>query len=282
MLETLLGIGTSLFSGRRAEKKEAAAIAAQNAYNSPEQIRARAESAGFNPLLFVGPGVGQQMVTGGTNYFGAAMAESGLLMADALAKRSKQAQAITRLEQDNEKLVDQIKMMTLRPKSGGLYATPGASPSIRQALGVKNARFAGSSPSGSGGSSALSDVSDGPVDQFGRETTRVSFGGTGSKPDLGYSDAEFFETRYGELGADLIGLGVLRADVSSTLKRERAYHTLRDHGTGLTTSPRYITPSKASRKYPFKIGPPVPDSKRSVVNPTPWNPRSVNFGAMFR
>lgn len=134
----VLGIGAKLFGAKRAEKREDAAIAAQNAYNSPEQIRERAEKAGFNPLLFVGPGVGQQVSTGGSNYFGSAIADAGLMVADALSKRKEAAQ-ISALESENKELRKKAEAATLRPKVGGIYDRRQAVPTLRQALGVPDA-----------------------------------------------------------------------------------------------------------------------------------------------
>lgn len=130
LLGGILGIAGGIL-GRNSEKK---AINAQNEYNSPAQIRARAEAAGFNPLLFVGPGVGLQQTTGGSNYMGAALAESGLMIADAVAKRRNLGQ-LSQLQRVNQRLQDQVTSLTLRPKVGGIYAQREATPSLRAALG---------------------------------------------------------------------------------------------------------------------------------------------------
>ena len=78
----LLGVAGSLLGGILGRNSERKAIAAQNDYNDPLNIRARAERAGFNPLLFVGPGVGNQMATGGSNYMGSAIADAGLMLSE--------------------------------------------------------------------------------------------------------------------------------------------------------------------------------------------------------
>jgi hypothetical protein len=121
MLPALIGAGASLLGGilgRNAEKK---AIAAQNAYNDPAQIRARAENAGFNPLLFIGPGVGNQMVTGGSNYMGSAIADAGMQIADQMSKNRELAR-LEKLSAENKKLAEKVQNLTIRPKVGGVYA----------------------------------------------------------------------------------------------------------------------------------------------------------------
>lgn len=104
--------------GRRSENK---AIAAQNAYNAPIKVRERAEAAGFNPLLFVGPGVGQQTTTGGTNYMGSAIANAGLALADGMDKKAMLDVEKSRLAMDRQKLDVLIQNATIRPRSGGIY-----------------------------------------------------------------------------------------------------------------------------------------------------------------
>jgi hypothetical protein len=121
MLPALIGAGASLLGGilgRNAEKK---AIAAQNAYNDPAQIRARAENAGFNPLLFIGPGVGNQMTTGGSNYMGSALADAGMQIADQMSKNRELAR-LEKLSAENKKLAEKVQNLTIRPKVGGVYA----------------------------------------------------------------------------------------------------------------------------------------------------------------
>ena len=124
-----------LFGGSRAEKREARAIAAQNAYNDPSAVRARAEKAGFNPLLFIGPGVGQQTAVGGTDYMSGAIASAGMLLGDALAKSGKSSTVakLNQYQQQNETLKQQVQSLTLRPTVGGIYAGNERAPSKSEA-----------------------------------------------------------------------------------------------------------------------------------------------------
>jgi hypothetical protein len=146
---TVLG---GLLGDRRRKKDQAfnqRMIAEQNAYNAPDAIRARAEKAGFNPLLFVGPGVGLQTSVAqavGGNYLGSAIADAGLMAADALARQPRKAK-LNAFQAENAKLKQQVQSLTLRPKVGGLYADRVVTPSIRDALGGIGSRV---SPPGLG------------------------------------------------------------------------------------------------------------------------------------
>lgn len=137
ILGSLIGAGSSLLGGLFGRSSERKAIAAQNEYNKPVNIRARAEEGGFNPLAFVGPGVGNQTATGGTNYMGAAVADAGMMLADAMSKR-KEASQVSQLERENQKLAEQVQNLTLRPKVGGIYAQREAVPGIGSALGSEH------------------------------------------------------------------------------------------------------------------------------------------------
>lgn len=135
--DAVLGAGTQLIGGVMGQRAERKAIDAQNEYNSPAAIRARAEGAGFNPLSFIGPGVGNQTATGGSNYMGAAIADAGLMLADSMS-RKKESQQVSALQAQNQKLQDHIQSLTLRPKVGGIYAQRQATPTVGQALGVSD------------------------------------------------------------------------------------------------------------------------------------------------
>lgn len=117
----LIGAGSSLLGGALSNKAERKGIAQQNAYNDPKQIRARAESAGFNPLLFIGPGVGNQTATASGAYIGSAIADAGMQIADQMAK-NKELARLEKLSAENRKLADKVQSLTIRPKVGGVYA----------------------------------------------------------------------------------------------------------------------------------------------------------------
>ncbi len=150
MLPALISAGGSLLGGILGRSSERKAIAAQNAYNDPAKIRERAEAAGFNPLAFIGPGVGLQTATGGTNFFGAALADAGLMLADGLSKR-QDALALESVERANADLKRKVESLTLRPKVGGIYAQRTAVPSAYEARRGTNYQVNSNPVSGSGG-----------------------------------------------------------------------------------------------------------------------------------
>lgn len=165
MIPALIGAGASLLGGILGRKAEKKAIAAQNAYNDPAQIRARAEAAGFNPLLFIGPGVGQQTTTGGTNFMGSAIADAGMYVADSMARKAELGR-LDKLAAENKKLAEKVQNLTIRPKVGGVYAQREAYNAINSASTPTNGvRVAGDGRVDSGGANGLSPISTvDPVD----------------------------------------------------------------------------------------------------------------------
>lgn len=120
---SLLG---GLFGRNDAKKANAAnqaAIAAQNEYNKPINIRARAEEGGFNPLLFAGPGVGLQ--TGIAEYvpsgMGNAIANAGLALASGISDEATLDAYNSKLAEQNAELRKALETATLRPEVAGIY-----------------------------------------------------------------------------------------------------------------------------------------------------------------
>lgn len=157
----LLGAGSSLLGGLFGMSNAAAdrrfnaqQIKEQNEYNKPINIRKRAEEGGFNPLSFIGPGVGLQTgvaQANSGNYMGAAIADAGMAMADSIANRTKvkQAEQLGALEIENAKLQNKLMQLTLRPKVEGVYAQRETTPTIAAAVGGGNGQ---NYTSGAGGS----------------------------------------------------------------------------------------------------------------------------------
>jgi len=116
------GVGAlgSLLGGRKAAKEQRRAIAAQNAYNDPSAIRARAEAAGFNPLLFVGPGVGLQTALE-QPVMGQAIANAGMALASGITDAAEQSAYQSALEEQNAELRKAVERQTLRPEVAGVY-----------------------------------------------------------------------------------------------------------------------------------------------------------------
>lgn len=148
----LLGAGSSLLGGlfgaSQASKDRAfnaQQIKEQNEYNKPINIRARAEEGGFNPLSFIGPGVGLQTgvaTANSGNYMGAAIADAGMAFANSMVDKAKfdETKKLNALEMDNAKLQNKLLQLTLRPKVGGVYADRQSTPTIQAAVGGGNAK----------------------------------------------------------------------------------------------------------------------------------------------
>lgn len=101
------------------------------------KIRRRAEKAGFNPLTALTSAPGQVVTS--QNYMGSAIADAGLLLADGMVKTAERDGEVSKLKEQNEKLMEKLRDATLRPRVGGIYAQTESTPSLRQALGGKDA-----------------------------------------------------------------------------------------------------------------------------------------------
>lgn len=126
LLGSIIGVGGSLLGGLLGKKSARSAEDRQNEYNKPINIRARAEEAGFNPLLFVGPGVGNQMSPGASGHMGAAITDAAMIAANEVSGRAEEKARLEQLELQNKKLRQEVNHMTLRPRTPGIYGTGGA------------------------------------------------------------------------------------------------------------------------------------------------------------
>lgn len=232
VLQAATTIAGGLLGDRQRKKDQAyneRMIREQNAYNAPDQIRARAEKAGFNPLLFVGPGVGQQgaapQAVGG-NYLGNAIADAGLLAAEALAKQPLK-QKLNAYQAQNAKLAQKVQSLTLRPKVGGLYAERVVTPSIPQAVGRAStggpARYAFDRLSdpvplvdADGGGIAVPDPR---LDRgSGIFLAGPHLGGYWESAP-GWSNAERIEDEYGDVASWGYGVAKIASDVGHNIRR---------------------------------------------------------------
>lgn len=126
---------------------EAAQIDAQNKYNSPEELRKRAEAAGFNPLALLGTGVGMQsgIASSGSAPYGGSggggipttIAPSADLSAlpvpssdlsligeafgAGMQEYSSAVSETTGLREHNNALKRELARITVRPAVGGVY-----------------------------------------------------------------------------------------------------------------------------------------------------------------
>lgn len=123
----LLSIGGSLLGGILGKNDAKKATARQNEYNDPSNVRQRAEDAGFNPLLFVGPGVGNQAAPYQSGHMGAAVADASMMAANMISGQAENKARVQNLQLQNEKLQKEINQMTIRPATAGLYSAGGPS-----------------------------------------------------------------------------------------------------------------------------------------------------------
>lgn len=219
---SVLAIGASLLGGMLGRKSEKRAVQEQNEYNHPVNVRKRAEEAGFNPALFVGPGVGNQTAVAGSNYFGSALADSALMLADDLQAK-RQASQVTKVTAENAKLQEQVKRLTLRPDVGGIYGRS-STPTLLESLGHAS-RADTSDPlrdpvqlvDGVGGGVAVPDAR---LDRG----SGAYFAGERIESAPGWSPANVAENEWGDVGQALYGLGKMGSDVVFTIaerKRKR-------------------------------------------------------------
>lgn len=145
-LGAIIGAGASIIGGmlgnnsaKKQQNRQIAFAREEREYNKPTNIRARAEEAGFNPLLFIGPGVGNAAsggISGGSaNYMGQAIADAGLLIAEGMRNKSAETKRINDLEAQNKELQKKLVDQTVRPRVGGIYEAGGItvrSPERRQ------------------------------------------------------------------------------------------------------------------------------------------------------
>lgn len=203
----LSGIG-SIFGARSASRARRRA----DYNNSPQGIRANAEAAGFNPLVFAGPGTGT-----GAQYAPIA----GQMIADALAsfggafdETTQLREENTRLRQETEQLNRRATAATLNAEYGGIYEqAPNQRPSItRQG---DNTTLPGDSSGGSSDSlPALNlrnaegySVNEAPLFRFfGRDMYGSGDFATGGTYEDALGESEVFSTlAYPLIAGDAVG-----------------------------------------------------------------------------
>lgn len=140
LLGSIISVGGSLLGGAMQSKSNRKAteesyalsqqgIREQNEYNKPENVRARAEAAGFNPLLFVGPGVGEQTSAASAtvvpSVMGQSVANAALLAADEADKSDNRVKQISALEAENKALKEKVNKQSLSPHVAGIFGVGG-------------------------------------------------------------------------------------------------------------------------------------------------------------
>lgn len=119
MLGALIGAGASLLGGVLGNRASKKAHDKDTYNNSPQGIRANAEAAGFNPLIFAGPGTG----TGAryTPAFSNPLAGAGAILSDGYYQQEQLKIQKAELEQENQRLENMAKKFSLTPPIPGLY-----------------------------------------------------------------------------------------------------------------------------------------------------------------
>lgn len=281
MLPALIGAGASLLGGILGRNSEKAAIAAQNAYNDPAQIRARAEAAGFNPLLFVGPGVGNQMTTGGSNYMGSAIADAGMQIADQMSKNRELAR-LEKLSAENKKLAEKVQNLTIRPKVGGVYAQREATPSLRAATGGNDA-----SPTGLsfGDLSARSPWASVPLGADDGDRTGVQLAVTKDVPAFRLFGHDFYGSGLfstGQQMEDAVGEGPLQWAYSPLVMADGLLNESYKLGKRIRARQDGSGPLMSIDGQSFIMEKYTPKSKRQPPDAIPrWNNSRPTFGGGF-
>jgi len=217
MLGALVGGALSFFGGRSARKQSQRQWEINRQDNLPQGIRANAEAAGFNPLVFAGPGVGN-----GAGYqptMGHELSTAGQIVTDASLALENQKIRRAELELENKRLEELVKANTLRPTTPGVYGARNGLSSTNRASDNGNAPYPASGESSESPFPRLEEATLKPpardtynlyVDVYDSQTERWT---TIPNPDL--MDAGPVETAYAmsQIGAaDLVQNGILQRD----------------------------------------------------------------------
>jgi hypothetical protein len=123
MFGAIISAGAALIGGNRARKHEKDERSKDRYMNSPEGIRKNAEKAGFNPLVFAGPGTGTGV--GYAPTMGSSIANSWALAGEAIgggiSQKLAEKSQLTELQQENERLEKLAERSILNPKVQGIY-----------------------------------------------------------------------------------------------------------------------------------------------------------------
>lgn len=177
----LLGFAGGLLNNSSQRKMHA-----QDTYNNtPQGIRANAEAAGFNPLVFAGPGVGTG--AGYTPQLSNPLANLGEGIDAHFSEKEALKLQRSELELEKRRLDEIVKRSTLAPPVPGIY-------------GGLNGR---ENPSVSS-------------DRTASRGDDLRAFGTAVKTDDRFSDADAMEQRYGDVASSIYGLTVAGADILKT------------------------------------------------------------------
>lgn len=197
----LIQAGASILGGLFGKSKVKQISAGDNAYSHVDGIMRAAKDFNINPQFLFGS-VGQMGGTPGSvdnSAFGSAIADAGMLMADALGKRAGAAGLLNKLTQENTALKRQNTSLTLRPTVPGIFARASSNARSAGSLGGGGAAYGGV-----GGS-----VTNAPP---------VSIFGTQIVERAGTSDAQEVENKYGDVVQSLHGMAKYFSDVGNTYR----------------------------------------------------------------
>lgn len=217
-----------LIDGKREDNaNEGQSRTAENA-NRDRFVRLRedAEKAGFNPITALENG---GLSTAGTTYQKAPLASLDMIAGN-IRDLGMELTGEAAQERGRQKLVDDLekeKLENLRLNNGALRSV------------INTASTIGRQPTSTvySANRRNATASLDPIVQYSRDRQSVQIGGRDVSPNLGWSNADDVETRYGEIGSSFYGLGVGIADF---LHSTRVY------------SPS-ISPRPISREYGGRI-----------------------------
>lgn len=230
-----IAAGASLLGGLFGSSAKKKAVAQQNWYNHPTQVRQRAEEAGFNPLAFIGPGVGQQTGTSYAPIMGQSIADAGAAYADGKQAEKQLEMQRAELEMENERLDALVKATKLTENVGGIYGPHRAQERILRpnskpaSVGPSGNPLSNSRAAGDGVAHQYDDRLKAPAFTFGK-----TFYGSGN-----LSSGEGFEDALGDnpmswmaapfIAADAIGytLGIDRDVRQADARIRKMYARMR-------------------------------------------------------
>lgn len=195
----LLAAGLSFIGASKDRKAQREA----NAQNRPAAQVAQWEEAQINPLFGISQG---QYIPVQATRIGDAYSRAGGLIGQALDFHMEEKTEVTRLKQENKKLLERFDKLAKPRSRGYLERYSGVLPLPRQHnQGTQDANpLANNTRAGPAddGNTVVGDVAG----------NDLSFGGVKLPTQPDTTDAEIFEERYGEVGGAVLGLGVLGRD----------------------------------------------------------------------
>lgn len=263
LLGPILGLAGSIFGASKASKDRARS----DYLNSPAGIRAEAEKAGFNPLVFAGPGTGT-----GAQYapqVGNIIANGFATAADQLQVASQQKIELAELQVEKDRLAHLVEQSTLRPYVPGRFGSA--------------KRNSETVPSGSTGNLLGRNGNPEPGDV---SVTNAGDVGANTYVNPRVLDAETSETRYAEIGSEIAGIRNIFKDnhyndrlqrVARNYGRTVADEVNRQYGADLKSDLDHII-DRVTEGKPLRTSPPKRPSGPRIE---PYRPRTRVFNPLY-